>query len=411
MSISSLCRSGTPSASNAALLDLSAAASPLRLLHIASARSQGGIERHSAALAAALQTHGAAVRFACAPGGFVESWCRESAVATDPFTVKNSGDLGAVLRLARLIRAHRIDIVHVHSRRDYVVAVLAIALARRVLRQQAALVLHAHMVRSLGGSSRLSARFFERGADAVIAVSETVLQHLRREHPDCSEMIHLIPNGVDLARFAWPGSPEADRRRILARQELGISKDSLVLGMIGRLDAKGQRRLLAVAPELRTLCPALCIVLVGSEGAPGERAALAALSEAGGFADRLIFTGPRTDIPALLPALDILVHLPTDEAFGLALAEAMAAGLPTVAAAVGGCRDVVQDGVTGILVPPGDHNVLFAALARLLDPVRGASVRAEMGAAGFARVQESFSQERQVESLLALYQALRPVTI
>ena len=407
MSISSLCRNGTPSASSIAPL---AAASTPRLLFVASTHSQGGIERHSAALAAALQGHGVPVWFACAPGGFVETWCRESDVRTDLFTVKNSGDLGAVLRLARLVCLHRIDVVHVHSRRDYVVAVLAVALARRVFEQRAALVLHAHMIRSLGGSSPLSARFFERGTDAVVAVSEAVSAHLLRRHPRCSKIIHVIPNGVDLAQFARPGSSEAARQRISARQELGISEDALVLGVIGRLDAKGQRQLLAVVPKLRTLCPNIFLVLVGSEGKPGEQTTLTAQAETGGFADRLVFTGPRMDIPALLPAFDVLVHLPTDEAFGLALAEAMAAGLPTVASAVGGCREVVQDGVTGILVAPHDPDALLAALASLLDPNRGAAVRAEMGAAGFARAQD-LSQERQVEHLLALYQEICPALV
>ena len=113
-------------------------------------------------------------------------------------------------------------------------------------------------------------------------------------------------------------------------------------------------------------------------------------------------------MPALLPALDMLVHLPRDEAFGLALAEAMAAGLPTVATDIGGCREVVRDGVTGLLVPPGDAPALTEALERLLDPQVGPARRIILGEAGRRIVAEKFSRERQLDLLQALYRELCP---
>ena len=380
----------------------------LRLLYVASTKSQGGIERHSVDLAAALAGRGDSVQFACRPGGFVEAWCREIGLPTWAFQVRNSGDLGAALRLAQIVCKQRIDIVHVHSRRDYVVAVLGVALARHLLRCRTALVLHAHMIRSLGDPPRLSGRFFEWGADAVAAVSGAVCDRLRHDHVFNPAFVHLIPNGIKLNEFAVPGSPEAARQRARMRQSLAIPRDALVLGMIGRLDAKGQKRLLEILPRLLPECPGLRVVLVGSEGNPGEQADLTALAQAGGFEDHLIFTGPRTDIPDLLAAFDILVHLPIDEAFGLALAEAMAAGLPTVATDIGGCREVVRDGVTGLLVPPGDRDALFSTLRGLLDPIQGKSRQAEMGAAGWDAAQNNFSQETQINRLLALYQEICP---
>ncbi len=379
---------------------------PLRLLHVASTKSQGGIERHSVELAAALAGRGAMVRFACAPGGFIESWCREAALPTAALRVRNSGDLGAAWRLARMIQAERVDVVHAHSRRDYVAAVLGVALARIVLRRDAALVLHAHMVRPLGEPLRLGGRFFAWGADAVAAVSGPVRDRLLRDHRFSPNFVHLIPNGITLGKYAPPGSGEAARRRVRARQDLGIPENALVLGMIGRLDAKGQRQLFDAVPALLAACPVLWIVLIGSEGRSGEQAALTAQAEAGGFRDRVVFTGPRTDIPALLTAFDVLVHLPSDEAFGLALAEGMAAGLPTVATAIGGCREVVQDEATGLLVPPGDRSALVSALRRLLDPVGGQELRITLGDCGRKAAEERFSQGTQLDRLEALYREL-----
>jgi glycosyltransferase involved in cell wall biosynthesis len=413
MSISSLCSSGTPSGSDAVWDGLNSAPPPNlpRLLYVATTKSQGGIETHSVALAAALQGRGVFVQFACRPGGFVETWCRKMGLPTAAFRVRNSGDFGAALGLARIIRDGRIDIVHVHSRRDYVVGVLGVALARRILRRRIGLVLHAHMLRPLGTPARQSGRFFEWGADAVAAVSSPVCDLLRHDHQFNPAFVHLIPNGVKMDQFARPGSLEAARQREAVRQSFGISPDALVLGMIGRLDAKGQRQLFEVIPMLLPRCPNLRIVLIGSEGKPGEQAALTTQAQAGGFEDRVLFAGPRSDIPALLTAFDILVHLPIDEAFGLALAEAMAAGLPAVATAIGGCREVVQDGLTGYLAAPGDLDALFEVLSRLLDPAQGAQRRAELGAAGRQIAQNEFSQELQINRLLTLYGDICPAPV
>lgn len=381
-----------------------------RLLYVASTKSQGGIETHSVEMAEALHRRGVSVQFACQPGGFVESWCRTIGVPTAEFCVLNSGDICAAWRLAQIIRRKRIDIVHVHSRRDYVAGVLGAALARHLLRRPVRLVLHAHMVRPLGEPSRLSGRFFEWGTDAVAAVSSAVCDDLRRVHQFNPALVHLIPNGVRMDRFAVPGSPEAVSQRAAVRQDLGIPPKAVVLGMIGRLDAKGQRELFGVIPALLPLCPHLRVVLVGSEGQTGEEAALTAQAQDGGFKNRVIFTGPRADVPSLLTAFDLLVHLPADEAFGLALAEGMAAGLPTVATGIGGCREVVRDGLTGRLVKPGDPDALLAALTWLLDPACGPERRAEMGAAGRAVVQNEFTQDVQIERLLTLYRELCPVS-
>ena len=374
-----------------------------RVLFVASTKSQGGIERHSIELAAALQARGVPVRFACPPGSPLDGWCRERGVPSLPFQVKNSGDLGAARHLAEIIRSQAIDIVHSHSRRDYVVAVLGVRLARR-----AKLVLHAHMVRPLGDPPRLAGRFFGWGADAVLAVSEAVCDRLRQDHRFNPLFVHLIYNGIDLSKIAVPGSPQAGVQRRQARQNWGIAEDALVLGVIGRLDTKGQDDLLTVAPALVCPHPTLRLVFIGSEGQNGDQSRLRAQAEAAGLADRLIFAGPREDVPALLPALDILVHLPRDEAFGLALAEAMAAGLPTVATDIGGCREIVQDGVTGLLVPPGNAPALTEALERLLDPQDGPARRMAQGEAGRRIVAEKFSRERQLDLLQALYYELCP---
>ena len=403
MSISSLCKSGTPSV-NDPFLD----GPDPRLLFVATTKSHGGVETHSVGIAAALHRIGVSVQFACRPDEFIDVQCRRAGIPAAALRVRNSGDLGAALRLAQIIQAGQIDIVHVHSRRDYLVGVIGAALAGRLRKRRVGVVLHAHLLRPLGGSNGVSRRFFAEGADAVVAVSGAVYGRLRRDFPRFPDFVRLIPNGVEMEQFTRPGTADAAAQRAQARQSLGLPGDALVLGMVGRLDAKGQRQLLSVLPRLRAYCPSLCAVFIGSEGKPGEQAALTALAKGGGFNDRVVFTGPRPDVPALLPALDVLVHLPTDEAFGLALAEGMASGLPTVATDIGGCREVVRDGLSGALVPPGDPDALLGALCTLLDPTLGAARRAEMGAAGRAVVQAEFSQTLQITRLRGLYREICP---
>ncbi len=370
---------------------------PPRVLFVASTKSHGGIESHSVEMAAALRRRGVPVSYACRPGGTVEAWSRERGIPTLPFFLRNSGDLNAARRLARLIDAEDIDLVHAHSRRDYVVAVLGVALARR----RARLVLHAHMLRPLGEPPRAAGRFFAWGADAVAAVSGAVCDHLHHSHGFSPGFVHLIPNGIALGEFARPGSPESQIQRQTARRAWGIPEGAVVVGMVGRLDAKGQAAGLEAVAALGN--PHVWCVFLGSEGEPGALADLESRAARTGWSERMVLTGPSTDIPTLLPGLDLLLHLPADEAFGLALAEAMAAGLPTIATDIGGCREVIRAGETGLLVPLGDADALQTALREMLDPVTGPECRAAFGRAGRRVAEAGLSQETQMDRLEALY--------
>jgi len=370
---------------------------PPRVLFVASTKSCGGIESHSVEMAAALRRRGVPVLFACRSGGTVEAWSRTRGIPTLPFSLRNSGDFSAARRLARLIDTEEIDLVHAHSRRDYVAAVLGVALARRCPR----LILHAHMLRPLGEPPRAAGRFFAWGADAVAAVSGAVCDHLRHTHGFPPTFVHLIPNGIALHKFARPGSPDARNQRQAARKAWGIPAAAVVVGMVGRLDAKGQAAGLEAVAALGN--PKVWCVFLGSEGEPGAQADLQARAARTGWAERLVLTGPRTDIPTLLPGLDLLLHLPADEAFGLALAEAMAAGLPTIATDIGGCHEVIRAGETGLLVPQGDADALQTALAEMLDPVTGPERRAAFGCEGRQAAEATLSQDTQMDRLETLY--------
>jgi len=360
-----------------------------------------------------LGQHGAEVRFACAPGESVHRLCAAAGIPTVPLAVRNSGDLRAAMRLAQIIRRERIDIVHVHSRRDYLPALLGVVVARRFApspTRRPRLLLHAHMVRPLGPPARISGRLFEQYADGVLAVSEAVQTHLLNGYGFAPGFVRLLHNGVDMEHFPLPASPRAQVWRRALRQEWDIAADAPVIAMVGRMDAKGQAFMLSVAPRLLTEVPGLRFVFAGAEGEPGTLARLRALAQEYGAEDRVLFLGAREDIPAVLAAADVLVHLPQDESFGLALAEAMASGLPTVATNIGGCREVTQDGRTGRLVAPADPHALVGALLPLLGE-GSAPLRRRLGAAGRARVEQNFSLAGQVARLEKYYHELCPLPL
>lgn len=382
-----------------------------RVLHIATSQNDGGIERYSVHLAAGLAQKGGRQCFACLPGGIVERLSRAAGLQTFPLTVRNSGDGQAVRQIAAYIESQSIDIVHVHSRRDYLPALLGVMLARhRAPKSRTApkLVLHAHLIRPLGTPLGLSSYVFARHADRVLAVSQAVQDALNTWHHFAPGFVQVLHNGVDLERFCAPASPTAQGWRAALRKEWKLDDDALVTAMIGRLDAKGQEQMIAVLAGLLRQVPQLRVVLVGSEGRDGKKDRLLALAQASGVAQQVVFAGTREDIPQILVASDLLAHLPTDESFGLALAEGMAAGLPTIAADVGGCREVVQDGVTGLLVPSGSPASLTQAMLSLLQGRDASERRARLGEAGRLRAEREFSLPRQIVRLEEIYQELCP---
>lgn len=258
--------------------------------------------------------------------------------------------------LVRVAREGRAAILHVHG---YAAADFGRLAARRV---GAALVLHEHfadprMPAYQGLADRMLARFTDR----AIAVSGSTRDFLVRERHVPAKRVRLIWNGAPLAEFA-PVTPAA---ALATRRELGLPAAAPVVGSISRLsEQKGHRYLLDAAARVlpRRKDVRFLIVGDGDQMEPLRRQA-----DALGIAPSVVFAGHRTDVPALLGALDVFCISSTYEGTPLALFEAMAAGKAIVSTAVDGCREVLEDGVTGLLVPPRDPDALAAALLRALD--------------------------------------------
>ncbi|BDI32151.1 glycosyl transferase family 1 [Capsulimonas corticalis] len=379
-----------------------------RVLYVATSSGEGGIERHSIRLAERLRDRDVTVGYCCAPNTFLSQTCGECGIPAYPLVSRNSGDPAAIVRLASIIRRERPDVVHVHSRRDYVPALLAAGLVRGGSRsgRKPHLLIHSHLDKPLGEPHALSGWFFQKTASRVIAVSAAVQQRLLQLHNLPDSFVPIIHNGIDLGAFTTPNTLMHGLRRAGARLTWRIESKAMVIGMVGRLYAKGQEMMVAALPALLKKHPSLHLVLVGPEGDAGDKQRLKGLIAEAGVTDKVTIAGRREDIPELLPAFDLLVHLPKTESFGLALVEAMATGLPVIASNIGGCAEVVRDDQSGYLIPHGDMTALSEAITRLISGPHAAALRTRLGQRGHDIAWECFSIEQQVDRLEELYTAL-----
>lgn len=186
-----------------------------------------------------------------------------------------------------------------------------------------------------------------------------------------AEKATTVLNGIPVDRFRWTPA-----RRREARDRLGVPQDALLIGAVGRqVGLKNHALLIALMPALLQRHPSLRLALVGS--GPLE-ADLRAQAQASGVGDRILFTGQRKDVSDLTPGFDIFAMPSLTEGLSIALLEAAATRLAIVATAVGGNPEIVRDGETGLLVPPGEGPPLEQALDTLL---ADAALRERMGQA------------------------------
>ncbi|HEV8129431.1 MAG TPA: glycosyltransferase, partial [Candidatus Eisenbacteria bacterium] len=228
-----------------------------------------------------------------------------------------------------------------------------------------------------------------------VAVSANIARELEQEWGVPRERVVCIPNGVDLLTFG----ARLDGRGV--RDELGLGPDDeIVLNVGGIRPVKDHPTLIRAFARAHAARPRARLVLVGTDYDRGLRANIEALASELGVRDDIRFTGVRRDIPELHAASDVYVNSSTYEGMSNTILEAMATRRPVVATAVGGNVDLVRDGVTGHLVPPGDWKGMGDRIAELLaDRAR----RSSMGEAGRLEVEAHHEMASMVEAYASLY--------
>jgi glycosyltransferase involved in cell wall biosynthesis/predicted ATP-grasp superfamily ATP-dependent carboligase len=346
----------------------------------------GGAERVLVNLAASLD---ASADYRCAAGllkeGWVSSELRGLGIETHLFRLRRPLDPRLVLALARYMRQAGVDLVHTHEFTMNVYGIVAAALAR----VPAVATVHGRGYFAEAGRRVAALKFAAHVGGALVAVSKDIQRFLSGELG--FRAVHLIPNGVDMNRLAG-----GDRAR--GRAAIGVPDPIPVVGTVGNLyPVKGHRVLLSALARLESSPPAHLVIA----GRGGEEDTLREQSRELGIADRVHLLGYREDVPDLLAAFDIYALPSFSEGQSLALIEAMAAGLPVVATAVGGNPEILgESGISGILVPPRDPEALAESLARLL---AGPEAGRRMGEAARTRARAEFSLEMMIERYRSLY--------
>ncbi|MBI4227370.1 MAG: glycosyltransferase, partial [Candidatus Omnitrophica bacterium] len=219
---------------------------------------------------------------------------------------------------------------------------------------------------------------------------------LRERYGAPAGAIRVVLNGI-----AWnpPPPPALDAAAQAFRRHWGVSDRGPVIGTVARLvSAKEFPVLLEAFHQLRGTVPSAQLVIVGDGP---DKPAIIRRAYALGEQDHVVITGAVSMTAIPLAVMDLFVLSSSNEAFGLAVVEAMAMGRPVVASRVGGIPDVVDDGVTGVLVPPRDPGALARALQRLVDDPEAARA---MGRAGRARYERQFTMERVAREVEQVYE-------
>lgn len=308
----------------------------------------------------------------CDPNGPLWMEAQRKRIATFPVTVRNDLDVRAFFLLRRLIRKGKYDIVHCHTRRAQALSLwlgradpsLKWIVTRRMDYAVKRDWYHRHL--------------YNQRVDGIVAISQKIAD-LLAEGGVGREKIRVIHSGVDPAPFQNAKAAE--------------SKSPLpVVGTVAVLEErKGHRFLLEAAALLKQEGYRLKYLFAG-EGSQKEM--LKKTAARLGLAEEVMFLGFVSDIPSFLSKVGIFVLPSLYEGLGVAVLEAMAAGKPVVATGVGGLPEVVEDRVTGLLVPPGDSAALAGAISKLISEK---ALMEEMGDLGWRRIQHHFTMEQMAE--------------
>jgi glycosyltransferase involved in cell wall biosynthesis len=305
-------------------------------------------------------------------------------------------DAQAAGELWRILRRERVDVLHTHNPKPGVYG--------RIVGRAARVPIIVNTVHGLYATEddpvtkRAAVYALEavatRCSDAELFQNPEDLELMQRLH--LTRRARFLGNGIDLARFDRARFTADDRRAL--RRELGAGDDTVVIGSVGRLvGEKGYPELFEAVERLprdRTVL----VVAGGDDPDKADALPIELLERARSSGVRLL--GQRDDVDALYAAMDVFALASHREGFPRAAMEAAAMGLPIVATDIRGCRQVVDAGTTGLLVPSRDPAALAAALRTLVDD---GSLRTTMGSAGRRRAEEHFDERRVVDMVLGTY--------
>ena len=303
------------------------------------------------------------------------------------------GDLLTLYDLLRLIQKRCVAILHTH---EFFMTMLGL-LASWLTGVPLVATVHGKNYYADRFRRRIVYRLAGRLAGQLVAVSGDVRSFLAERVGIPSTVVRVVPNGVPIDE-----QPSGEKISAL-RRSLALEPYSQVVGAVGSLyPIKGHKFLIDGAPHVVRRCPHVVFLVVGRGGLREE---LEAQASSLGVTPFIRFLGHRDDVPDLLGVCDVFVLPSLSEGMPLALLEAMAAGIPSVATRVGGVREAIEDGESGLLVPPGDSHALAESIIKLLED---RTLARQMGQYARDVVARRFSVSRMVDDYKKIYARLIP---
>jgi glycosyltransferase involved in cell wall biosynthesis len=328
------------------------------------------------------------------PEGWLAKELEMSKVRTHIIELKDGFSINSLLSLYRIARKCSYDIIHAHMGRTGLYAKLVGVMTGNPVIVTEHLVAHDHswVKNSLKRRLHLMGHILSnRMVRLVIAVSEEARNAYIERQGIYPDKIITIHNFVDTDIVASEDEVEEIRR------ELGIDKDCLVVGFLGRLDwRKGLKTIVDAAEELK----GVKFLIVGDGNARDD---LIAAIKRKGIDKDFILTGLRQDVPVLMKVMDVFVF-PSHaeyESFGIAVIEAMSAGIPVIASDIGPMREIINDGENGILIPKKDPVALRSAIERLM---KDRDLMRRLGEEGRRTVLERFSLKKAIKEIEGVYE-------
>ena len=364
----------------------------VRVVEVMATGTNGGAQEHVYSLVTRMDRDRYDVRVVSLSHG--SSVRRLEKAGIEVTVIDEPDDRVAVRALAELLAPIEPEIVHNHMFRAEVVGTRAALLLGEMGCKRPAVISTIHSSRIRCVDDRSALRQLTPLMDRLIVVSKAIERKIRDEGR-FGTPVSLIYNGVDLQRY------NHEQPCCTLHEDYRIPENSPIVGVVARLEAeKGHRTLIDAWPVVLEAHPEAWLLIVG-EGS--ERNSLEAQAASLGIADHVVFTGRREDVPAVTAALDVAVLPSYREAQGLSVLEAMALSRPVVASNVGGIPEMIEDGVSGLLVPAGDCEALAASIVRLLSDHPYADMLARRG---HDLVHDRFCIELMTNSIEAIYDEL-----
>ncbi len=340
-----------------------------------------------------LSLRGHDITLLCRPGTTLAKEAEALQINTEQLFSKDIHLPATIRQIIRLLKEQHFEVIHTHLSHD----LWSLVPALRWSGNNTRLFMTKRMASSIQKKD-IFHRFLYQRLDKVLTISDFINKNIVDTCPVPAEKVFTLYNGLQLEKYA----PE-DQSREEMRAKLNIAPEKTVIGFVGRFTPKkGLNEFLTAAAQIAQSNSDVCFLVVGgtSHGEEAYAAEVQQKIERLNLQDFLVLPGFQKDVAPYMAAMDLLAFPSHKESFGNILVEAMAMKLPVVASNSGAVPEIVQDGISGFLVPPKDASALKTGLEKLL---KRRDSWGEMGAAGRKIAEEKFNYEGHIQALEAHY--------